>query len=549
MLSGVAERMYHGHVNPGSCMTLREVLAPEQANMERGLNSHMLMSQGYDPNSHHTFSSANPGIVEANIDLYSQRLRELAAAGPMMHPKKKGFQYPVFAPRFKSPFSPKVKACEFCGKTFKFQSNLIVHRRSHTGEKPYKCQQCDHACSQASKLKRHMKTHMNKPPSTLTSPSSEQPSLGDEASGGETSASSLIKTAVDRYMSESKFSSKDTSIADDDDEEEEEEEEEEFEEDEELEEVSDEENAGENSSDAEGPSQTNISGDHPGEKENHSSLLSQVMKHTGLSEIQQYSEAYRQAIAESYSSRRHSSRLEEHAARDKHINELRSGEESLKDVLVSNSYQDQEKEQAYLQQSPTLSPRNAMMGLEQVTKRIKVEPSSPTWASESSSHPSKDPFIHSPILPSESSPSTSATNGTLPGYYSRSNATNCTERPPHSSPSASMPYSSLGMHKSPKQIAMDRRSGTCEFCGKVFKNCSNLTVHRRSHTGEKPYKCKLCPYACAQSSKLTRHMKTHGHGAKEVFKCEVCGMPFSVYSTLEKHMKKNHWGNIRGTTR
>ncbi|OTF79919.1 zinc finger domain-containing protein [Euroglyphus maynei] len=82
------------------------------------------------------------------------------------------------------------------------------------------------------------------------------------------------------------------------------------------------------------------------------------------------------------------------------------------------------------------------------------------------------------------------------------------------------------------------RNDTCEYCGKVFKNCSNLTVHRRSHTGEKPYKCELCSYACAQSSKLTRHMKTHGRHGKDVYKCRFCDMPFSVPSTLEKHMRK-----------
>ena len=36
-------------------------------------------------------------------------------------------------------------------------------------------------------------------------------------------------------------------------------------------------------------------------------------------------------------------------------------------------------------------------------------------------------------------------------------------------------------------------------------------------------------YACAQSSKLTRHMKTHGQMGKDVYKCEICHMPFSVY--------------------
>ncbi|XP_017879156.1 B-cell lymphoma/leukemia 11A [Ceratina calcarata] len=101
--------------------------------------------------------------------------------------------------------------------------------------------------------------------------------------------------------------------------------------------------------------------------------------------------------------------------------------------------------------------------------------------------------------------------------------------------------SSLALQGLPSPLIKKERSGrndTCEFCGKVFKNCSNLTVHRRSHTGEKPYKCELCSYACAQSSKLTRHMKTHGRHGKDTYKCRFCEMPFSVPSTLEKHMRK-----------
>ena len=88
-----------------------------------------------------------------------------------------------------------------------------------------------------------------------------------------------------------------------------------------------------------------------------------------------------------------------------------------------------------------------------------------------------------------------------------------------------------------QEIVMRKPNNTCEFCGKIFKNTSNLTVHRRSHTGEKPYTCSCCPYSCAQSSKLTRHMKTHASRGKDALQCRFCKTSFCMKSTLDKHIE------------
>jgi len=36
--------------------------------------------------------------------------------------------------------------------------------RTHTGEKPNKCTECDYACSRADTLKTHMRTHSGEKP-------------------------------------------------------------------------------------------------------------------------------------------------------------------------------------------------------------------------------------------------------------------------------------------------------------------------------------------------------------------------------------------------
>ncbi|XP_075965661.1 uncharacterized protein LOC142969576 [Anarhichas minor] len=49
--------------------------------------------------------------------------------------------------------------CGYCSQTFKFLSQFIIHQRIHTGERPFKCPECDKGFSKNSNLNLHLKTH------------------------------------------------------------------------------------------------------------------------------------------------------------------------------------------------------------------------------------------------------------------------------------------------------------------------------------------------------------------------------------------------------
>lgn len=461
----------------------------------------------------------------------------------------------------------RIHGCEFCGKKFRFQSSLIAHRRVHTGEKPYKCSVCDHACAQHSKLKRHMKIHR----------------LGrDAANGSEHSADQM-----------SNAGSVETLEDDDEDEDEEEEEEEEEDEDEEEdmeledEDADDDDDLGgdapedlttkSNSSTPPNNNNTNLGSDKntgsprptpsstPMDKVATGSLVGELMDKFGLNHIAQYSEAYKQALQESVIGPNHLGLKDDLLHRsplslgdNNNISKL-SRSSSLENGLLEKSaaalrFREEFAKNMLAAGQPPLDLVGGPHGIfgpgapfdnpfDTASKRLKLdlEHGNPLG------RPGDRADLYAGLwLPTSAHHLFPGADGSMDllGSRGKSDLLKCSNGP-KAGPSASSLAAAaaaalnLGLPVSAQQLKKEgRRNDTCEFCGKVFKNCSNLTVHRRSHTGEKPYKCELCPYACAQSSKLTRHMKTHGRLGKDVYRCRFCEMPFSVPSTLEKHMRK-----------
>mmetsp|Transcript_36015 Transcript_36015/g.69977 ORF Transcript_36015/g.69977 Transcript_36015/m.69977 type:complete len:257 (+) Transcript_36015:15-785(+) len=53
--------------------------------------------------------------------------------------------------------SSKLHRCTYCGKTFDHRWNFTTHVRTHTGERPHKCDQCEWAFASLSNLNRHKK--------------------------------------------------------------------------------------------------------------------------------------------------------------------------------------------------------------------------------------------------------------------------------------------------------------------------------------------------------------------------------------------------------
>ncbi|XP_056142949.1 zinc finger protein 407 [Lampris incognitus] len=69
----------------------------------------------------------------------------------------------------------------------------------------------------------------------------------------------------------------------------------------------------------------------------------------------------------------------------------------------------------------------------------------------------------------------------------------------------------------------ENQGSVCKYCGKVCKSSNSMAflAHIRTHTGSKPFKCKICNFATAQLGDARNHVKRH-LGMRE-YKCEICG--------------------------
>ena len=78
----------------------------------------------------------------------------------------------------------------------------------------------------------------------------------------------------------------------------------------------------------------------------------------------------------------------------------------------------------------------------------------------------------------------------------------------------------------------------CHVCTKGFPSMSELKIHQRIHSGNRPFKCRLCNYQSSDNSSLRKHF-VKKHLKKNGYWCRLCRMRFDTENELNHHKTKH----------
>uniref|UniRef100_A0A336LP35 CSON000094 protein n=1 Tax=Culicoides sonorensis TaxID=179676 RepID=A0A336LP35_CULSO len=83
-----------------------------------------------------------------------------------------------------------------------------------------------------------------------------------------------------------------------------------------------------------------------------------------------------------------------------------------------------------------------------------------------------------------------------------------------------------------------RHRFTCEECGCSYASLKILEVHRRSHSGIRPFKCNMCTRSLISSSALKTHLKyVHKAFGNTDQTCEICNKTFTSKNGYARHSR------------